>query len=478
MQTRNLIDGSWVSASSGAEFAVTDPATDELIARVPNSGVDETRRAIDAARRAFETWRGAPASERAGVLRRLSDLMLERRENLAELITREQGKPLAEARVEISYAASFIEWAGEEAKRVYGETVPSSHRDRRILVLRQPVGVSACITPWNFPAAMITRKLGPALATGSTMIVKPAPETPLTAIAIGELALEAGAPKGVVNIVTGDAELIAGELLSNPSVRKLSFTGSTEVGRQLMARAAQNLTRLSLELGGHAPFIVFEDADLDAAVLGALASKFRNAGQTCIASNRFLVHERIKGEFCARLKQALERLKIGHGRDEGVEIGPLIDDAALAKVERHVEDARSKGARLVTGGERVTPREGLTRRFYRPTLLDGVNANMVLDSEETFGPVVPVRDFRHDDEAIELANASPYGLAAYFYTRDSSRVFRVAERLEYGVIGVNDGAPSTAQAPFGGMKASGFGREGGRYAMHEYLDVKYVSVGL
>jgi succinate-semialdehyde dehydrogenase/glutarate-semialdehyde dehydrogenase len=457
---------------------VTDPATDELVASVPNSGVDETRKAIDAASRAFETWRVAPASDRAKVLRRLSDLMLERRESLAELITREQGKPLAESRIEVSYAASFIEWAGEEAKRVYGETIPSSDRDRRILVLLQPVGVSACITPWNFPAAMITRKLGPALATGSTMIVKPAPETPLTALALGELALEAGAPNGVVNVLTGDAELIAAELLSNPRVRKLSFTGSTEVGRLLMARAAQNLTRLSLELGGHAPFIVFEDADLDAAVAGALASKFRNAGQTCIASNRFLLHERVKGEFCSRMKQALERLKIGHGRDEGVEIGPLIDDAALDKVERHVEDARNKGARLVTGGERVTPRAGLTGRFYRPTLLDGVNESMLLDSEETFGPVVPVRSFRHDDEAIALANASPYGLAAYFYTRDTSRLFRVAERLEYGVIGVNDGAPSTAQAPFGGMKASGFGREGGKYAMHEYLDVKYVSVGL
>jgi succinate-semialdehyde dehydrogenase/glutarate-semialdehyde dehydrogenase len=346
------------------------------------------------------------------------------------------------------------------------------------LVLRRAVGVTACITPWSFPAAMITRKLGPALATGCTMIVKPAPETPLTALALAELAVEAGVPAGVINVVTGDAELIAGELLANAAVRKLSFTGSTEVGRILMARAATNLTRLSLELGGHAPFIVFDDADLDAAVRGAMASKFRNAGQTCIASNRFLVHERVEREFSQRMKTALEALKIGYGRDEGVEIGPLIDDAAVEKVERHVADAREKGARLVTGGERFTPRTGLTQRFYRPTLLEGVNEHMLLDVEETFGPVVPVRSFRHEDEALAIANASPYGLAAYFYTRDAARVFRVAERLDYGVIGANDGAPSTAQAPFGGVKASGFGREGGHHAIEEYVDVKYVSVGL
>jgi succinate-semialdehyde dehydrogenase/glutarate-semialdehyde dehydrogenase len=478
MQTRNLVNGAWVSARSGAELDVTDPATDDLVARVPSVGVEETRAAIDAASAALPAWREAPALERAHVLRKLSDLMLERREALAELVTREQGKPLAEARTEIAYAASFVEWAAEEAKRVYGEIIPSSHRDRRILVLRRAVGVTACITPWNFPAAMITRKLGPALATGCTMIVKPAIQTPLTALALAELAVEAGVPSGVMNVVTGDAALIAGELLSNPVVRKLSFTGSTEVGRILMARAANNLTRLSLELGGHAPFIVFGDADLDAAVRGAIASKFRNAGQTCIASNRFLVHEDVRQDFVARMKTALESLKIGSGRDEGVEIGPLIDDAALEKVERHVADARDKGARLITGGERVAPRSGLTRRFYRPTLLDGVNERMLLDVEETFGPVVPVRTFRDDEEAIAIANASPYGLAAYFYTRDAARVFRVAERLDYGVIGANDGAPSTAQAPFGGMKASGFGREGGHHVMHEYVDVKYVSVGV
>ncbi|MCA9675669.1 MAG: NAD-dependent succinate-semialdehyde dehydrogenase, partial [Myxococcales bacterium] len=415
---------------------------------------------------------------RARPLRRLAELMLERADALATLMTREQGKPLAEARGEIAYAASFIEWAAEEAKRIYGETVPASHPDKRILVLRQPVGVTACITPWNFPAAMITRKLGPALAAGCTMVVKPAAQTPLSALALGELAIEAGIPAGVVNIVTGDARAIGGAIFDAPVVRKVSFTGSTEVGQQLMVQAAQHVTRLSLELGGHAPFLVFDDADLDAAVRGAMATKFRNSGQTCICANRFFVQAGVHDAFVARLSAAVADLRLGHGLDDDVTVGPLIDDAAMAKVADHVDDARRKGARLVIGGAAATPRPGLTARFFQPTILDGFTDQMKVCHEETFGPVAPVRRFTTEDEAIALANASPFGLAAYFYTRDASRLMRVAERLEYGIVGANDGAPSTAQAPFGGVKASGFGREGGRYVMHEYLDIKYVSWGL
>lgn len=398
-------------------------------------------------------------------------------ERLALLMTREQGKPLAESRVEIAYAASFIEWAAEEAKRVEGEIIPASKTGKRILVLRQPVGVTAAITPWNFPAAMITRKLGPALATGCTMVVKPAESTPLSALALGELALEAGIPAGVFNIVTGDAEAIGKELLENETVRALSFTGSTEVGKILMRQAAHHVTRLSLELGGHAPFIVFDDADLEAAVEGAMASKFRNMGQTCICANRFLVQEGIYDDFVTALERATARLRVGNGAEEGVQVGPLIDDEAVAKVERHVEDALAHGAKLRLGGERRRI-DGLADRFYAPTILENCTPEMLVSREETFGPVAPVRRFRHEQEAIEAANDSPYGLAAYFYTRDASRLMRVAEALEYGVVGANDGAPSTAQAPFGGVKQSGFGREGGRYAMDEYLSIKYVSWGV
>lgn len=476
MKTDNLIGGSWVRAD--AELPVLDPATDEVIAKVPLGGAKQARAAIEAAAAAFPEWSARTAAERAGPLRKLSDLMLAQRERLAELMTREQGKPLAESRGEIAYAASFLEWASEEAKRVYGETVPASSANKRILVLRRPVGVTACITPWNFPQAMITRKLGPALAAGNTMVVKPAEQTPLSALALGELALEAGIPPGVVNIVTGDPKAIGGELLSNPRVRKLSFTGSTEVGKILIAQSAANVTRLSLELGGHAPFIVFDDADLDAAVAGALANKFRNMGQTCICANRFYVQKGIYEAFTAKLTEEVSKMKIGYGLDEGVSVGPLIDDRGVEKVTTHVEDALTKGAKLRTGGKLVTPRDGLTNRFYAPTVLQDFTDDMLLSREETFGPVAPLRSFTHEDEAIAMANDSIYGLAAYFYTRDVGRVFRVAEKLEYGIVGANDAAPSIAQAPFGGVKQSGFGREGGRYVMHEYLEIRYVSLGL
>jgi succinate-semialdehyde dehydrogenase/glutarate-semialdehyde dehydrogenase len=478
VQTRNLIDGEWRDAPSGATFEVTDPATDEVLAQVPNAGAEQAESAIAAARAALPAWRSLPAAERAGPLTRLATLMLDKREQLAILLTKEQGKPLAESRGEISYAASFITWAAEEAKRVYGETIPASRTDQRILVLRQAVGVVAAITPWNFPSAMITRKLGPALAAGCTMIVKPAEQTPLSAFAIGELALEAGIPAGVLNIITGDSAAIGQAIFADKTVRKVSFTGSTEVGQKLMVAAAQNVVRLSLELGGHAPFIVFDDADIDAAVIGAIKSKFRNAGQTCVCPNRFFVQAGIYDEFVAKLAAALEPLQIGSGLDERVAFGPLIDDDAVAKVREHIDDACSHGATLRLGGKIFSPGPGLTERFCRPTILEGVDASMKVSHEETFGPVAPIRRFTHEAQAIELANDSPYGLASYFYTRDAARLWRVAEQLEYGIVGANDGAPSTAQAPFGGVKMSGFGREGGRHVMHEYLDVKYVSIGV
>lgn len=475
VQTRNLIEGVWVSAASGREFDVTDPATDECVGRVPDGGAEEARAAIEAAGRAFGQWSRKPAAERAAVLRCLSDLMLRDREQLAVLMTLEQGKPLAEARGEIAYAASFFEWAAEEAKRIYGETIPASSADKRILVLRQPVGVTAAITPWNFPVAMIARKMGPALAAGCTMVIKPAEQTPLSGLALGELAVEAGVPAGVVNIITGDAVAIGGEIMSNPVVRKVSFTGSTEVGKILMRQAARNVTRLSLELGGHAPLIVFEDADLDLAVSGLVATKFRNAGQTCICANRVLVQRSVHGRFMALLREAVARLKVGPGMDEGVQIGPLIDDAAVEKVRTHVEDAVRAGGKVVVGGRIFRPREGLTERFCEPTVIDGAGPEMLCFREETFGPVAPVMAFDTEEEAVRLANDSRFGLAAYFFTRDASRLMRVAEALEYGIVGANDGAPSTAQAPFGGVKESGFGREGGKYAMDAYTEIKYVS---
>ncbi len=477
MQTLNLIAGDWVSADSGATFDVLNPATDEVVASVPECGAAETGRAIDAAHEAFLSWRDVPAHERAGKLRTLFDLMRRDADRLASLMTAEQGKPIAESKGEIGYAASFIEWAAEEAKRIYGETIAANSKDKRILAIRQPVGVCAIITPWNFPSAMITRKIGPALAAGCTVVIKPAEETPLSALAIGELAIEAGIPAGVVNIVTGEARDIGGELLSDKKVRKLSFTGSTEIGQLLMKQASQNLLRLSMELGGHAPFLVFEDADVDKAVAAAMAAKFRNGGQTCVCPNRFAVHERVHDEFCAKFAKQIEGLRVGEGTSEGVTIGPMINDDAMAKIESHVEDARSKGATIPVGGGREKI-GGLADRFYRPTLIQGLTDSMLCAREETFGPVAPVRKFTRDEEAIEWANDSDFGLASYFFTRDASRLMRVAERLEFGIVGANDGAPSTAQAPFGGVKHSGFGREGGKYVMDEYTSIKYISWGL
>ncbi|MFG0284747.1 MAG: NAD-dependent succinate-semialdehyde dehydrogenase [Phycisphaerales bacterium JB039] len=474
METRNLIGGEWVTADSGEQIDVYNPATDALLGAVPKAGAGETARAIGAAHDAWEGWRSRTGAERGGLVRQLAEAMRRDRERLAALMTAEQGKPLAEAAGEINYAASFFDFAAGEAERIYGDTIPASAPDKRILAIRQPVGVCAIVTPWNFPAAMITRKLGPALAAGCTAVIKPASATPLSALAIGELAVEAGIPAGVINIVTGSSREISSAIFADRRVRKLSFTGSTEVGRQLMRQASDNLLRLSLELGGHAPLIVFDDADVDVAVKGAIASKFRNAGQTCICANRFFVQEGIYDEFVARFEQAVAALRVGDGMAEGAQIGPLIDDDAIEKVERHVADAREKGARLRIGGRRIRI-DGLADRFYAPTVLEDVTADMLCFQEETFGPVAPLRRFTTEDEAVELANDSPYGLASYFFTRDASRLMRVAERLEYGIVGANDGAPSTAQAPFGGVKQSGFGREGGKYVMDEYTEIKYIS---
>ncbi|MFG0243957.1 MAG: NAD-dependent succinate-semialdehyde dehydrogenase [Phycisphaerales bacterium JB054] len=474
MQTKNLIGGEWIEAADGHLLEVRNPASDAVIASVPSVGAAETRAAIDAAWNARTAWAARTAADRGALIASLAQLMRRDAERLARLMTLEQGKPLAEARGEVGYAASFLEWSAEEGKRLYGDIVPASAPDKRILVLRQPVGITAIITPWNFPAAMITRKLGPALAAGCPVVIKPAEATPLSAIAIGELACEAGFPSGVINILTGDAATISEELFDDARVRKLSFTGSTRVGRLLMGKASKNLLRLSLELGGHAPFIVFDDADLDKAVPAAVACKFRNAGQTCICANRFYAQAGIHDEFVARFSRAISELKVGDGTAEGVTVGPLINDEAVAKVEEHVENARSLGGRVPVGGRRVGIK-GLADRFYEPTLIEGMTPEMLICREETFGPVAPVAKFADEAEVIELANASEYGLAAYFFTRDASRLMRVSEALEYGIVGANDGGPSTAQAPFGGVKHSGFGREGGRYAMDEYTELKYVS---
>lgn len=474
MPNRNFIGGAWIEAADRAVLTVNNPATDEVIAEVPAVGAAEVRAAIDAAWSARASWASATAGERGVIIGRLASLMHRDAERLARLMTLEQGKPLAESRGEIAYAASFLEWSSEEARRIYGDIVPASAADKRILVLRQPVGVTAIITPWNFPSAMITRKLGPALAAGCTTVIKPAEETPLSAIAIVELAIEAGVPDGVVNLVTGEPSVIGEVLFDDPRVRKLSFTGSTEIGRLIMRNASKNLQRLSLELGGHAPFLVFDDADLERAVQAAVACKFRNGGQTCICANRFYVQDGVYDEFVARFGKAVSRLTVGDGLRDDVQIGPLINDEAVAKVEEHVADARSRGAKVVVGGDRARP-NGLADRFYQPTLLGGMTPDMRIAREETFGPVAPVARFSDEAEVIERANDTEYGLAAYFFTRDASRLMRVAEALEYGVVGANDGGPSTAQAPFGGMKHSGFGREGGRYAMDEYTEIKYVS---
>jgi succinate-semialdehyde dehydrogenase / glutarate-semialdehyde dehydrogenase len=470
---RCYIDGAWVTSRSGGTITVENPATGEVLGAVPNAGRDEARDAIAAAAAAFPAWRAHTGKERASLLRRWFDLIMQNQDDLATLMTLEQGKPLAESRGEVAYGAAFIEWFGEEAKRSYGDIIPSHARDKRILVTREPVGVVGCITPWNFPIAMITRKVGPAIAAGCTTVVKPASQTPLCALALAELADRAGLPHGVFNVVTGSAREIGGELTSNPTVRKISFTGSTEVGKVLMAQCASTVKKLSLELGGNAPFIVFDDADLDAAVEGAVVSKYRNSGQTCVCANRFLVQAPIYDAFAAKLASAVGRLKVGPGLEPGVTQGPLIDDAAVAKVTSHISDAVAKGARILAGGLR----SAVGGRFFEPTVLTGATEEMALAREETFGPVAPLFRFDTEADAIRLANATEFGLAAYFYGRDVGRVWRVAEALEYGIVGVNTGLISTEVAPFGGVKESGIGREGSKYGIQDYLVLKYVCLG-
>ena len=469
-----FIGGEWVEADCGARFEVRNPASGGVVGSAPDMGAAETRRAIEAAERALPAWRALPAKERARVMRRWFDLALSEQETLARIITAEMGKPLAEARGEIAYGASFIDWFAEEGRRIYGDVIPTSAPDRRLLVLKQPVGVTAAITPWNFPSAMFARKVAAALGAGCTMVVKPAEQTPFSALALVALAERAGVPAGVVNVVTADDPAPVGlEFTRNPAVRKLTFTGSTEVGRILLRQAAENIQKVSMELGGNAPLIVFADADLDLAVKGAVATKYRNCGQTCISANRFLVEESIAGAFAEKLAAAAAALKVGRGEDEGVAIGPLIEEAAVEKVERHISDAVARGARVLTGGAR----HALGGTFFQPTVLADVSADALIFHEETFGPVAPVISFKDEAEAIRLANATPYGLAAYFYAREVARVFRVAEQLEFGMVGVNESIISTEVAPFGGVKQSGLGREGSRYGIEDYVEIKYVCLG-
>jgi succinate-semialdehyde dehydrogenase/glutarate-semialdehyde dehydrogenase len=467
------VDGSWIDAESGKTVEVKNPANGERLGTVPSLGARETRRAIAAAERAWGPWRAKTGKERAALMRRWYDLVMANQEDLAHLMTLEQGKPLAESRGEIVYGAAFIEWFGEEAKRVYGDTIPQHQPDKRIVVIKQPIGVVAAITPWNFPNAMITRKCAPALAAGCPVVVKPASKTPYSALALAELAERAGLPKGVFNVVTGSAKEIGGELTSNPVVRKLSFTGSTEIGKELMAQCAGTVKKVSLELGGNAPFIVFDDADLDAAVEGAIASKYRNAGQTCVCANRLLVQDKVYDTFVGKLAEAVSGLKVGNGLEAGVNQGPLIDMNAVAKVESHIADAVGKGARIVVGGHR----HKLGGSFFEPTILADVTPQMAVAREETFGPVAPLFRFRSEEDAIHMANDTEFGLAAYFYGRDIGRVWRVAEALEYGIVGINTGIISTEVAPFGGVKESGIGREGSKYGTEEFLEIKYLCMG-
>ncbi len=471
-RTRCYIDGTWCDADEGQALEVRNPANGQLLGTVPNMGAAETRRAIEAANRAWPAWRALTAKDRSAILRKWYALMIEHQDDLAVLMTAEQGKPLVESRGEISYAAAFIEWFAEEAKRVYGETIPATQGNRRIVVLRQPVGVCAAITPWNFPSAMITRKAAPALAAGCTMVVKPAGATPFSALALAELAERAGVPKGVFSVVTGDAKPIGAEMTTNPLVRKFSFTGSTATGKLLLKQCAGTVKKTSMELGGNAPFIVFDDADLDAAADGALASKYRNAGQTCVCANRILVQRKVYDVFAEKLAERVRRMKIGDGMEPGVNIGPLIDEAALAKAEDHIADALAKGARIVLGGNR----HALGGLYFEPTILANIDTSMKVTREETFAPVAPLFCFDDEAEAIRMANDTEFGLAAYFYTRDLSRAWRVSEALEYGMVGVNAGLISTEVAPFGGVKESGLGREGSRLGIEEYLEVKYIGM--
>ncbi len=474
-RTQAYVDGAWADAEGGKTFSISNPATGEVLAAVPDMGATETRRAIEAADRAWPAWRAKTAKERHAILLKWFNLMMQNQEDLAQILTAEQGKPLTEARGEIAYGASFIEWFAEEGKRASGDVIPSHMADRRVLVMKEPIGVSAMITPWNFPNAMITRKAGPALAAGCTVVLKPAEQTPLSALAMAELAERAGIPQGVLNIVTGSGEsapAIGQELCANPTVRKLSFTGSTEVGRILMRQSADTIKKLSLELGGNAPFIIFDDADLDAAVEGAIASKYRNAGQTCVCANRIYVQDGVYDAFAAKLAEKVKSFKVGAGTEAGVVIGPLIDEQGMKKVEQHVSDALGKGAKVMLGGKRHA-KGGL---FFEPTVITGVTPEMIVSYEETFGPVAPLIRFKTEEEAIKLANNTEFGLAGYFYSRDVGRIFRVAEKIETGMVCVNSGILSTEVAPFGGVKQSGLGREGSKYGIEEYLEVKYVLI--
>ena len=467
------VNGAWTDADDGKTIAVTNPATGDQLGTVPRMGAAEARRAVEAAQAAFPIWRKRTAKERAAVLRRWFELITANQEDLAVLMTAEQGKPLVESRGEIAYAASFIEWFAEEGKRVYGDTIPPHAADKRIVVLKEPIGVVAAITPWNFPSAMITRKAGPALAAGCTVVLKPATATPFSALALAELGERAGLPPGVFNVITGASGPIGKELTTNPLVRKLTFTGSTEVGKALMEQCASTVKKVSLELGGNAPFLVFDDADLDAAVVGALASKYRNSGQTCVCTNRFLVQDGVYDAFAAKLAEAVGRLKVGDGLRSDTQQGPLIDQAAVAKVEEHLADALAKGARVLVGGKR----HALGGTFFQPTVVTEATPAMTLAREETFGPVAPLFRFRTEEQAIRMANDTEFGLAAYFYTRDLTRAWRVSEALEYGMVGLNTGLISTEVAPFGGVKESGIGREGSKYGIEDYLEVKYLCMG-
>ena len=467
------IGGHWCDADNGATLKVNNPATGEALGTVPMMGAAETRRAIEAAKKAFADWSRKTAKERSSLLRRWHDLMLANIDDLGNLMTAEQGKPLPEAKGEVAYAASFIEWFAEEAKRVYGDTIPSPWNDRRLVVIKQPIGVCAAMTPWNFPAAMITRKAGPALASGCTMVAKPASATPYSALALAALAERAGIPAGVFNVLTGSSKAIGGELTSNPDVRKVTFTGSTEVGRELMKQSADTIKKLSLELGGNAPFIVFDDADLDAAVEGAIISKYRNAGQTCVCANRLYVQAGVYDAFAEKLVAAVKKLKVGNGFEPGVLQGPLIDQAAVEKVEEHIQDAVSQGARVLLGGKR----HSLGQTFFEPTILADVTPKMKVAREETFGPVAPLFRFQTDEQAIQMANDTEFGLASYFYSRDIGRIWRAAEGLECGMVGINTGLISNEVAPFGGVKQSGLGREGSHYGIEEFLEIKYLCLG-
>ena len=468
------IDGAWCDADSGATFEVTDPGSGAVLGTVPKMGADETDRAIDAAERALPAWRAKTAGERSKLMRRLFDLMIQHQDDLGELLTREQGKPLAEGRGEIAYGASFIEWFAEEAKRAYGDTIPGHAADRRIVVIKQGVGVVAAITPWNFPNAMITRKLGPALAAGCTIVIKPASATPYSALAIAHLCELAGIPKGVVNVVTGSAGQIGSALTASPKVAKLTFTGSTEIGRDLLHECAGTIKKTSMELGGNAPFLVFDDADVDAAIDGAMISKFRNGGQTCVCTNRFYVQDGVYDAFVEKLARRVSAMKVGYGMDAGTEVGPLIDEKAVEKVEEHLQDAIAGGATVLAGGQR-NARGG---SFFNPTVVAGVKPDMKLAREETFGPLAGVIRFTDEADAIRMANDTEFGLASYFYARDLSRVWRVAEALEAGMVGINTGLISTEVAPFGGVKQSGLGREGSHYGLDDYMEVKYLCMGI